>query len=154
MQTITLTWGLAEPITVDAETRPNQRRLPRPAAPFCRPRPCCAALRPPPPNRFQLARPVTPFPQVMAVSRPAATIPKAGRVTITGLITATAILSAASTVSAVAAAASTASPGRTVSAVSAASTVSRVSTMQLGSAVSAPGIWVALAGGNCSGLRR
>src|SRR5690242_5779182 len=102
MQTITLTWGLAEPITVDAETRPNQRRLPRPAAPFCRPRPCCAALRPARRNRFQLAQPVTPFPRVMAVSRPAANIARAGRVTITGRITATAIPSAASPISAVA----------------------------------------------------
>ena len=130
--------------------RRNQRGLPRPAVPLCRPRPCCPALRSPRPNRFQLAHPVTPFPRVMTVSRPAATIPRAGRVTITGRITATAIPSTASPVSAVAAAPSTASPDRTVSA---ASTVSWVSTMQLGSAVSAPGadIWVALAGGNCSG---
>ena len=79
MQRSTLTWGLAGPITVDAETRANQRPLPRPAAPFCRPRPCCAALRPPRRNRFQLAHPVTLFPRVMAVSRPAANIARAGR---------------------------------------------------------------------------
>ena len=149
---LALMLGLAGPITVDAETPPEPaavRATGGAALPPPKPRRCCAALCQPRPKGFQSAHPVTPFPRGMAVTRPA-TIPRAGRVTITGRIAATDISSPASPVSAVAAAASTASPGR---AVSAASTVSRVYTVQLGSAASGPGsdIWVALAGGNHSG---